>query len=692
MSDLTDLQRTSIDQFIHAIEQKGLAPPKEIIKDGRRHYFQSDKRNRGKAGWYIYNDDAIPHGSFGDYRTDTYISRWTADQGRPLTNEEIAAVGQARIDREAAQKIDKEKRNAKAAAKALHILKSSAKADNSHPYLLRKMVQAHANVKAWHNPHVIIQHDEENGNDYLKITSPNGMADVSFGVDLDGTTAEKIIDDWQNVLILPRYGKHRELTTIQFISKSGEKKFLSGGKTEASHLPLGDFQLPSKIIVAEGYATAATIFEATGIPTVAAFSANNLVATAKALHELFPKAQIIMCADDDYKTKGNPGVTDATKAAQAVGGAVLVPNFGDDRPDGATDFNDMAAHLGKEAVARFFSDQFAKGITPMSQPTNDNLLTAPPKGDAASPSSPPNDPPSIDGEPIIGKIVKFGKDNFKHDKSNSQSFFIEVDEGDNRTSELWGVDLERALAESGLAVGDDAELYKTGTRWIKRKVDIKDKDGKVIRQETREVSVNLWHIQPPQDAIRNIVKEPKPTTKKPKPKPEKEEPEPQEQEVPTPRFDTFEAQNQGTPPKYFTPQAFSEIHDIWKNVARLDDDHDATGYKITLPNKLGVTVTEKKVTIEKKFLKNPPDDVYVAACKQARRMWDGQMVVNGDIKHRMKAFVYAAVYGVEVTNYKPTTKELEQIKGMIESIRNDMPPSFERPQPKSRGSDPRLTL
>ena len=61
---------------------------------------------------------------------------------------------------------------------------------------------------------------------------------------------------------------------------------------------------------------------------------------------------LIVCADDDVKTKGNPGLTKATAAALAVGGKLAVPDFGDNRPDGATDFNDMAAHCGVEAVAR----------------------------------------------------------------------------------------------------------------------------------------------------------------------------------------------------------------------------------------------------------------------------------------------------------------------------------------------------
>ncbi|MBH9659522.1 hypothetical protein JAO05_31125, partial [Burkholderia pseudomallei] len=65
----------------------------------------------------------------------------------------------------------------------------------------------------------------------------------------------------------------------------------------------------------------------------------------------YPDARIVVCADDDHTTKGNPGVTKARAAAEAVAGIVAVPDFGPNRPAAGTDFNDLAAHLGPDAVA-----------------------------------------------------------------------------------------------------------------------------------------------------------------------------------------------------------------------------------------------------------------------------------------------------------------------------------------------------
>src|SRR5262249_45633045 len=106
------------------------------------------------------------------------------------------------------------------------------------------------------------------------------------------------------------------------------------------------------LCIAEGYATAASIHEATGHAVAVAFDAGNLEQVARALQAKYPDLRIVICADDDYRTAGNPGITRATEAARVVGGLVAVPVFGADRRDGAKDFNDLATHRGAEAVRR----------------------------------------------------------------------------------------------------------------------------------------------------------------------------------------------------------------------------------------------------------------------------------------------------------------------------------------------------
>ena len=142
-----------------------------------------------------------------------------------------------------------------------------------------------------------------------------------------------------------------DLCSLQFIPADGPKRFLSGGRVKGGYFGLGDFESPGAVIyVAEGFATSATVHEATGAPVAVAFSAGNLASVATSLRTAYPDAALVICADDDVNTAGNPGLTKAREAAHAVDGALAVPDFGDSRPDRATDFNDLHRHAGPVAV------------------------------------------------------------------------------------------------------------------------------------------------------------------------------------------------------------------------------------------------------------------------------------------------------------------------------------------------------
>lgn len=107
---------------------------------------------------------------------------------------------------------------------------------------------------------------------------------------------------------------------------------------------------PAVVLLAEGYATAASLHMATGHPVAVAFDAGNLATVAKALQRLCPGALLVVCGDDDADTEArtgtNPGRQKATAAAKAVKGLALFP---EGLPAGGTDFNDLHMHIGGEA-------------------------------------------------------------------------------------------------------------------------------------------------------------------------------------------------------------------------------------------------------------------------------------------------------------------------------------------------------
>lgn len=121
-----------------------------------------------------------------------------------------------------------------------------------------------------------------------------------------------------------------------------DKLFLKGGRKSGLWHMCGEPVGAAAVLLAEGYATAASVHQITGRPVAVAFDAGNLPSVAKSLHQKYPQALICACGDDDKKTfaeKGfNPGRDKATAAAKAVGGVAVFP---EKLPDGGSDFNDM---------------------------------------------------------------------------------------------------------------------------------------------------------------------------------------------------------------------------------------------------------------------------------------------------------------------------------------------------------------
>ena len=115
---------------------------------------------------------------------------------------------------------------------------------------------------------------------------------------------------------------------------------MPGGRVKGCYHAIG--RPSGRVIVCEGFATGASLHAATGDAVAVALNAGNLLAVAVALRAKYPCLTIVVAADDDWQTAGNPGLTAARLAAQAVGGEVAVPDFrGYARGVKDTDFNDL---------------------------------------------------------------------------------------------------------------------------------------------------------------------------------------------------------------------------------------------------------------------------------------------------------------------------------------------------------------
>ena len=294
------MQGNCTEHFRTAMRDAGLQPPEVIEPDGTLHRFSTNGNARDTAGWYVFYSDGIPAGAFGDWRAGRSES-WHAEIGRPLNTTEDAAH---RARMAAARRLRDEDRARKRADAAIHastLWASAHDAPLDHPYLVRKQVQ----------PHGAREHDR--------------------------------------ALVLPVLVDGR-ICSLQFIHADGSKRFLNGGRVKGGYFGLGNFETPGAVIyIAEGFATSATVHEATAAPVAVAFAANNLGAIATSIRKAYPDTALVICADDDAETPGNPGVTHAHEAAR--GAAVAVPKHRNGDQATSLDFNDMAAALGLEAVA-----------------------------------------------------------------------------------------------------------------------------------------------------------------------------------------------------------------------------------------------------------------------------------------------------------------------------------------------------
>ena len=291
-----------IEQFRAQLARRGIIPKGgEIIADGRLHRSDADgKRGKGDAT-YLMHLDGIPAGGFENWRDGMGWENWRADIGRTLSPAEEAAHRAKLENNRRERELEEAKAKATARKRALSVFEGAALCE-SHPYTSRKGIQAHG---------------------------------------------ARLLGDR---LVLPMRDVDGTVHSLQFIDAQGSKRFLTGGRKAGCYFDIGE---PSDVLcVAEGFATGASIHEATGHAVAVAFDAGNLVAVTKALRKKHPHLRLIVCADDDHLTPGNPGISKATEAAATNGAALAVPDFGTDRADGATDFNDLHQSAGLDAVRR----------------------------------------------------------------------------------------------------------------------------------------------------------------------------------------------------------------------------------------------------------------------------------------------------------------------------------------------------
>ncbi|QIN32751.1 zincin-like metallopeptidase domain-containing protein [Legionella longbeachae] len=290
------------------------------IMDGKPHRIATEgDKNGEKAGFYVAHLDGIPAGYIKNNRTGDELN-WKC-KGYILTDEQKTTLKAEALEQQQTRQRELEAKQKSTALRLKEKLSMMTEILEPTPYMQAKGIQVHSGAYT----------DEERKLTCIPAT------------DCQGT-----------------------LWTVQYIAEDGTKRFAKDSRKEGSFHVLGGLEKLSGtpvIVIAEGYATAATIKEATGLPiVVSAFDSGNLKPVAKALHDKYPNTPIIVAADDDKHlelTKGiNPGKEKGKEAADSVNGFIILPTFAPgeqlSNPRQFSDFNDLAnnSKLGLEGVKR----------------------------------------------------------------------------------------------------------------------------------------------------------------------------------------------------------------------------------------------------------------------------------------------------------------------------------------------------
>lgn len=267
---------TTIDleqQFRQAMQAAGIHYSGEIVPDGKLHRFHIEGHKRGsKNGAYVFHADGCPAGWFMNYKTGVNQKWRNSGSMERIPRQMIAEIEKAKREREAEQRL----RHEAAAVKARSIWHKSKPItqQSEHQYLIKKRIQPHG----------------------IRIS--------------------------RDALIVPLKDEHKQIVNLQFISPEGEKRFLTDGRKQGCFYPIG--QPTPKILICEGFATAASIHEHTGQCVIVAMDKGNLKPVAEVIRKIFPDNEIIIAGDNDLDGGGQ---LKAREAALGIGGKVLIPKI-----------------------------------------------------------------------------------------------------------------------------------------------------------------------------------------------------------------------------------------------------------------------------------------------------------------------------------------------------------------------------
>lgn len=143
----------------------------------------------------------------------------------------------------------------------------------------------------------------------------------------------------------------------------------------------------------------------------------------------------------------------------------------------------------------------ASGTTPSAPAPAVNGASSPvPVRDAVrEPRTPRADRNVASDEPdaprrYVGELREHGSAPYLHNPARSDSYYVVFRDPAGVDQAVWGVDLERAVRESGAGVGQQIVLENLGKRLVTVRAPVFDGEGNVVREEDKDVYRNTWQV------------------------------------------------------------------------------------------------------------------------------------------------------------------------------------------------------
>lgn len=303
-------------QVLDFMRRLGISPAsyEHLELDGHLHRYDIEGDRRGsRNGAYCIHTNGLPAGFVQSWKHDTketwrFDDSGLSDEEKHYYNSEVYKL-KMKAEQEEREK-ERRKKQAEAASYARLLFDSIPEAPGNHPYLQAKQI-------------------------------------YSYGLRVNNNTLAVPLRDIKGVL-----------GSVQWIEPDGAKKFQYGTSMDGLFWSVAldtiTDRYEERIFICEGMATGAKAYELTKCPVVAAITCFNLTKISELIRQAYPRAEIIILADDDKNTElrqhFNPGLREAAKAVKSCNADMYIsPPFAN--PDEGTDWDDYALKYGDERCA-----------------------------------------------------------------------------------------------------------------------------------------------------------------------------------------------------------------------------------------------------------------------------------------------------------------------------------------------------